>query len=436
MIHGAPRGETAAATAARSLPEGPSDTLPPMRAATRFLRRPRTIVGEVAALTVVFALSTVGWLTPFTSPWFLALVGTTLASLALVVKDQSLRSWRLWRRPVTLNSFRGAPYRREKAFCGATAFGAPVCEIRIRGTLGTFGSPLFHAGLLVVVFASLLRAAFGAEAVAELMAGETLDPVSGPYAFRRQGLLAHPFSFPQPVTLEEIRVSHYASGATKRAEGAMRLGRGPASEVRPIGINCPIRIGVHSFHVSAEGGIAALVEARNGEVVDRRAILLREGPSGSAAQAALSDGTLLRVSSNAGGLGRVPSKVELRAVRDGALLGAAVVGPRDEMAMPGAGRVRLAALVPWVKVTGQRDVSTPVVYLGFALAFAGAVLMLAVVRVESAVVREPDANGTKLTVVMRPYRFAPLFAPAFEDLWERSAASLRDPSRDERREGA
>jgi len=51
--------------------------------------------------------------------------------------------------------------------------------------------------------------------------------------------------------------------------------------------------------------------------------------------------------------------------------------------------------------------------------------MMAVVRVESGTATETVRGGVKLTVWMRPQRFVPLFAQAFDDLWNDRVAALR-----------
>ena len=50
------------------------------------------------------------------------------------------------------------------------------------------------------------------------------------------------------------------------------------------------------------------------------------------------------------------------------------------------------------------------------LLLGGALLMYAVIRVETVVRVEPDGDGARLWVAMRPQRFTPLFAERFERL--------------------
>ena len=60
--------------------------------------------------------------------------------------------------------------------------------------------------------------------------------------------------------------------------------------------------------------------------------------------------------------------------------------------------------------------------MGFAMAIVGVVLMFGFVRVDTLVVAEPDGEGERVTVAMRPQRLAPVFADRFARLVERESA--------------
>ena len=424
-----------------------------MSRVTRFLKRPATVVVELVLLTATLVLSTIipsadgesgaagAWAAAdslparvgrqlgldhlFTSPLFLALVTLALASLMIVLRDQTSRAWRLWRRAPGTAGGVGAPFRREATIAGVAWPGLPSTETRTRGSAGVWGSPLFHLGILLVVVAGLLRMLFGAEAVVDLMVGETLLPRADQYGRQWPGVLARPVALPVPVRLEELHVTRYASGEMKWFEGTVRLGLGPGSEVRAIAVNGPLRLGSQTLYLRSVGGAAALVEVlREGRVLGRHAILLRGSAGRAFGQAALGDGTILRAATRAGALGRLPDRVDLRAMRWGALVAVESVGLREAMTLPGGHRVVLSAVVPWAQLSARRDVASPLVYLGFSCACLGGLLMVAVVRVDSGVRLEQADGGVRLTVWMRPYRFAPLFAPSFEALWHERRATL------------
>lgn len=429
----------------------PRGTLSQMQSLTRFLRNPRIIVGELGLLTVVFVLSTIvpsageegaasgrleagsaplfarvssalGLDHLFTSPVFLTLVVLALLSLAVVLKEQLTRAWRLWTGASRVAGASGAPYRREEVFPGEFPAGAFPREVRIRGAAGVWGSPLFHLGILLIVAAGILRALFGADAVVDLMAGETLLPRSDQFGRQWPGLLARPFAFPVVVRLEELHVTRYPSGEARWVEGTLRLGEGAGSEAVPIAINGPVSRELHTLYLRAIGGAAALVEVRRASGKEQHAILLRESGRGSEGAALLEDGTLLRATSSGGGIGRIPERIDFRAVRDGALAAVGQLARNEAMALPDGTLVAVAEIVPWAQFSARRDVAAPVVYIGFLFVCAGGLLMMAVVRVESGSTLERVPEGVKLTVWLRPQRFAPLFAPAFEELWKARSA--------------
>lgn len=424
-----------------------------MQRLIRFLRNPRLIVGEVGLLTALFLVSALvpsvgedgavpgppeaGAATPlarvsdalgldhlFTSPVFLILVVLAMASLTVVLKDQLERAWRLRGGASRAAGPSGAPYRREELFPGELPAGFSPTEVRIRGALGAWGSPLFHLGVLLIVVAGILRALFGADAVVDLLAGETLLPRSEPYGRQWPGLLARPFAFPVAVRLEGLHVTRYPSGETRWAEGTLRLGEGPGSSIVPIAVNGPVTRAFHTLYLRTTGGAAVLVDVQRGSGGERHAILLRETGNRAEGTARLGDGTLLRATANGGGIGRIPERVDLRALRSGALAGVAQLGRNEALTLNDGTRVGVAEIVPWAQFSGRRDVAAPVVYIGFLFVSLGGLLMMSVVRVESGTAAERVGGGVKLTVWMRPQRFVPLFAQDFEDLWNDRVAAL------------
>lgn len=106
------------------------------------------------------------------------------------------------------------------------------------------------------------------------------------------------------------------------------------------------------------------------------------------------------------------------------MLAAAALAPGRTIRFPDGRFLELRAVSSWARFTAQRDPSVPVAYAGFALAFLGALLMYGVIRVESEVAWSPTPIGVRLTVAMRPHRFAPLFAQRFEQLVAESRAEL------------
>ena len=368
----------------------------------------------LAALT-----SFVGLDRTFTSVWFLALVVLAGASLSLVLRDQWRRSWRLWRRRTAGAQLSGAPLRYEVE----VRLPEPLRESRIRRRdslrIGLWGSPLFHLGLLVLVLAGLIRLLFGVEAVVDLIEGETL-PASTPSAYGAQwpGLLARPFSLSDPLTLSQLHVERYPSGSLRAISAEVELG----DEHRILAINGPLSQGTSTLYLTATHGPAVRLATDLGGTREGHALLLRAAPGGRyTAKLVLPDGTLIRASTREQ---TDPGRIDLRVVRAGALLASANLSPGEGIRLPGAGALELRDVSSWVRVVAQRDASTAVVYTGFGLACAGALLMYGVIRVESSVVWQPTEQGVLLKVAMRPHRFAPLFTARFEGLVAESQAEL------------
>ena len=122
--------------------------------------------------------------------------------------------------------------------------------------------------------------------------------------------------------------------------------------------------------------------------------------------------------------GESPEQVELRVLRGGALIALDRLGAGEGIRLPGGGSLEVLEIVKWGRFIGRRDISTPLLYAGFACTLLGALLMFTVIRLESQVSWKPVENGVILEVALRPQRFAPLFAPQFEGLVARSRAEL------------
>jgi hypothetical protein len=118
-------------------------------------------------------------------------------------------------------------------------------------------------------------------------------------------------------------------------------------------------------------------------------------------------------------------EVEVRAVEDSALLGVAVLGPGDTLSLPGGGFLRLHDLRYWARFVASRDFSAWPAFLGFAIALLGAILMFAVIKVDSAVIVRRVGNREHVLVAMRPQRFVPLFQERFDRVVEREGGPNR-----------
>ena len=422
-----------------------------MSAIRRFLRSPRVIVSEVAFLAASAAVMTAipqqgdpksaarfaaeypGWASPvhllwldriLTSPWLLAGVIMAGASLSIVLAEQWRRCFRQWRTPLTMSSFSGAPYQNTffRSASNMPAGGDPITMLESRGRLGMLGSPLFHTGLALVLLGGLMRLLFAADAVVELMEGETLPAEASAYGAQWGGLLAPAFTLDAPLAIEKISPAYYPSGELKSLEAQASYGGRPVQ----LGINSPMRKGNKRIYLMSSCGPG---------------VVFKFGPEGGGEEQALflhgtaEEGVYYGVATLGGGLeirmraagnpkegGSLPDAIQVRIMNGGALLAYGDLPVGKGMRLLSNLRLDLLQVRRWAEFKGSRDASTWPAYAGFLFALAGAILMFAVVRIDSVVdVRRTD-EGERVFVALCPHRFAPLFKERFEALARREGA--------------
>ena len=177
-------------------------------------------------------------------------------SLAIVTVEQWKRLLREWGAPGEA-AFRNAPYRRE-ILRPATGTERRV-SITTTGRSGSLGSPVFHAGLLLVAAAGMARMLLGADAAREAWEGARV-PV-GPAAFEVQdrGLLAAPVSLPQPVKLVEVQPTYYPSGGLLGLSARLEIGAGEA-RAATIAVNDPLDMGDTRVYLTQSFGPTVFLE--------------------------------------------------------------------------------------------------------------------------------------------------------------------------------
>jgi hypothetical protein len=415
----------------------PDVSVPSLLWLKRLLRSPTIIVGEVLAIAAAGVVSTAipqatelsrvrhfgaahpGWSSltralaldrVLTSAWFLGVLSLAALSLGIVLVDQWRRLGRTWPRALTEASFRAAPYRRELERPSSTGASA---RFRTTGRIGLLGSPLFHLGLMTIVIAGFAHWLFFADAVAELIEGETLDPGAWARMERWSGALARPFQLEAPLRVERLEPSRYASGPLRALAARVSIG----GRTDPLAINAPLELEAGTLLIGSVHGPAAIVELEVDGRAERRALLLRETDAGDFGDAWLAPGGLqLLVRGEVGPDAGLPRQLELRVLRGGSLLylGSLPVGLGVELA--GGARVALLGVRYWAVFRGSRDPSRWVAWVGFLLVVIGGVLMFAVVRVDTAVIVTPTPSGERVLVALRADRFTALFAEKFERL--------------------
>jgi hypothetical protein len=274
-----------------------------------------------------------------------------------------------------------------------------------------------HVGIALVVVAGLVHILFATVAQSDVFVGETIGTRPVDWGVQWPGRIATPVALPEPITLASYEPDVDPAGGTRMLSATFRSGTADGALLRAA-VNDPARVGPVSLYVEALHGPAAFVVIGGAGEELRRVILLREAPGGDAASAWLGDDTELRFRAERPEAARLPDRVEVRALRRGALLGSGSVAPGEQLSFPGGARVELAGLRWWSRFTAKRDPSVAVAFAGIALALLGAILNVAFVRIDALVRVEAGAGpGTEhVLVVLRPRRLAPMFRERFEAL--------------------
>ena len=420
----------------------------------RLLRSPRLIVGEIGAIaaagvlmTVVpqaadrlairrFALEHPGW-SPLVralsldhvleSWWFVAVLVLAGASLSIVLVEQARRVARQWREPVGPASFRSAPYRLEFDRTPADADGTARATIRTTGRVGLLGSPLFHLGLMLVLVAGVARALSYADAFAEVIEGEVLGSDASAFRDERHGPFAHAFQLPERIRLLRVEPARYASGALRAIRAQLAIG----AEGRPaeIAVNAPLELANRTLYIASIHGPAALLEME-GALDVRAALLLRDTTDTEyEARWAVPGGTKVLVRATVSQDAARPERLEVRVVRDDALLFVGSLAPGDAVPLASGERLILHGIRGWALLHGSYDPSRWPMFAGVALASLGAALMFLVVKVDTAVVITPTGAQERVVVALRSHRFAPLYQDRFDRLVRAVRSDTTQPGR-------
>ena len=411
-----------------------------------------------AALVKKFALDHV-----FRSGWFLALTALAAASLSIVIVEQLRRVRAGWSARLIPAHFNSAPLRAEferpapgraaaeepqrragvspawaagsmdgghgvhQGHAGGDA-GATIPHVTIwtRNRLGLLGSPLFHVGLLCVMLAGALRALFGTEAAVDLLEGQMLAPTAQAWAAQWPGVLAQPFRLDLPVTLRSVRATRYESGELQNLKMGLTVQDSAGPRETEIAVNHDSRAAGGRVFLTSDFGPAALIEWQPvGALPVREAVQLRSLGKGSFEAAASGPGgerAHLRAQLDAAG--NPPQLVEVRVMKDGALLYTGEAQAGETLSLPGGMKLALHGTPFWARLRGSRDASLWLAYAGFALVMAGAVIIFGIVKLDGCLVVTPLGDRERVFVALKPQRFAPLFQERFEQL----VAELKVPA--------
>lgn len=340
------------------------------------------------------------------SLWFLLILTVSSGSLSVVLSDQLRKASKIWRRAPRRSHFARAPFRVEFERAARSEKPAPV-RLEQKGRVAVWGLPMLHLGLLAVVLAGVIRMLWGQDAVVDLIEGETLPTSPQAYGAQWNGPLAGEFSFADEITFEKLELDFYESGKLRDISGQLRVGEQPAR----VAINEPLVFGSRQLYISQTYGPAAIVQIElEGESSNIGVMMNPEGED--FVGQAFVHGVELRLR------GTAPlDALQVRFIKDGGLLFVGRLTPGVQADLPGKGRVVLLDIRSWARFNASRDVALWLAYVGFGLITLGALLIFAVVQVDTYIeVRTADDGRERVVVAMRPKRFVPLFKEGFEAL--------------------
>jgi hypothetical protein len=428
---------------------------PVLTSVKRFLRSPRLIISELAGLAVACAIGAtlpqrgsdgpIGadwWAAQgpavlkaghvlaldhvFRSVWFLALCATATASLTVVIYMQFRRLRVLWSRRLSEGHFRTAPFQAEferlaRAPSGTTT---PQVEVWSERRIGLGGSLVLHSGLLCIVLAGALRALLASDAVADLVETETL--AAGPEAWSAQfpGLLARPFSLDQPLTLKAVHTARYDGGELRDLWLTLSVPGGATETEHTLGINRELRVAGGRIFLSSDHGPAALLEWQCGTaapILERVDLAERrrgrfEGRSEGAS------GLVAHLRAQASAVDARPEALDVRVMRDRALVQGGTLKPDETMSLPGGDTLTLHGLPFWARLRGTRDPALGLALAGLTLILFGSATMFLLVKVDACIVVTPMGDREHVFVALRPDRLAPMYRERFERLLREQGA--------------
>jgi hypothetical protein len=419
-----------------------------LSAVKKILRAPAMIVGEIAAVAIAAALgatvpqagaASAAGLTSwreggpvvsalvdafaldhvFRSWWFLGLVLLASASLLVVVIEQAKRLRVQWFRRLAVSHFEQAPLRAEfeRPARGNGAAGASV-RLWTEKRFGLAGSAVFHFGLLLALVAAAFRALFGTNAMVDLIEGETLPPTAAAWGAQWPGVLGRPLKLDVPVRVEAVNSARYRAGDVRELKLTLAVSSGAGFERKTVAVNHDLDVGGIRLFLGSEFGPAALLEWQSADASSfRQAILLQ--PSGRESYEAAASGPAglrahLRAQSEIAG--EHPASMEVRIMKDNALLLAGEARVGETVSVPGGAKLTLHGAPQWVRLRGSHDSALPLGYVGFGLMMLGAIFLFVVVRVDGCIVVTPLGKREKVFIALKPQRFAPLFRERFEQL--------------------
>ncbi|MDH4140015.1 MAG: cytochrome c biogenesis protein ResB [Coriobacteriia bacterium] len=410
------------------------------RSLLRTLRSRRLAVWLLVGLAAWSVLGT-GLKGLFGSPLFVVLVGILLASTTLCAWERTRGSWREYRRIGVVSESRlklllerpaaSIPVGKETALAeAARALRAKRLGVRqdanlvvaTGGRWGLFGSPLFHWSLALLIAVVALGQLTRAEGFIGIPEGETRIDEADSYRGLEEGSM-YPSHSGLEIGVEDLQVGYVVDGIDRGAAPIVTLARdGQVVAEQRVYPNNPLRYGRLLIHMQAYGFAPVLaLQDPDGTEVGRETFLVDFDDSAPGGLTAV-DFELVDAEGMAD---RYWGRLTLSLPEDGGSRGRAVfelheydtvvatqeVQAGESIDLPAGGRLVLASVGRYARLSIVDDWSVPFLYSLLALALIGVALAtFSPYRKVWAMLVEEGDGGVRLNISAKHWRGSPTFA--------------------------
>jgi hypothetical protein len=218
--------------------------------------------------------------------------------------------------------------------------------------------------------------------------------------------------------LEAVREKFYDDGQIMDLSSRLSFETRNGIQSRDIAINTEVIVPGGRLFTDSNFGPAALMEWKApGVDTIREAVLLKQAGIRSFEGASAGPGEFgAHLRAGIGASGKRPTQLDVRIMKGRSLIFAGVLQTGHELSLPGGQALRLYGLPYWSRLHGSRDPALWLLYTGFLLSTAGAIVIFCLVRVDTFVRVSPLGDKERVFVALTSQRFPPLFRERFEQL--------------------
>lgn len=333
----------------------------------------------------------------FSSWWFLVGLALLTLSLAIATWRMFVSVWRRDRRRPATPTMIAGDSSLDEIVARALARGyrhrgrSEGPQRLVRHSIGLWGPPVMHAGLLIALVAALLSSALTARGILDLSQGEVRKPGSG-YLVVDKGRFASDPEIGRPLRLDGVSTESWPGGELRAM--TVRLSLQDANGVwipHTSTANSPLRAFGHVVYVSPGefGDAAFLVLTGPGMPEVRSRMEFTFTPRETVSYARITPE----------GWPTIEGRWDPSGVRGSKLLTLRLSGPegtqtvslaKGESAALGSYKVEYALAGQWARLTVVRPFGVEALFLGFAVIALGSLMLYLWVPRELALADEPS----------------------------------------------